>query len=138
LPGFRENLIPIRQYDRDVPLAVLHTSIEQGDVQLRVWRRAEDGWLVISGEIDSWSVEAVREALSEALREGGDVHLDVSRLLFCDVTGIRVIVTAAANLEPGRRLLLHGLDPHLHKVFKVVGWAGIPSLSLDGPEVYAT
>jgi anti-anti-sigma factor len=118
-------------------MAVLRTSIEQEYVQLRVWRRAEDGWLVISGEIDSWNVQAVREALTAAHREGGDVHLDVSRLLFCDVTGIRVIVAAAANLEPGRRLLLHGLDPRLHKVFKVVGWAGMPSLSIDGHEVHA-
>ena len=112
-------------------------SIEQEDAQLRVWRRADDGWLVISGEIDSWNVQAVREALTAAQREAGDVHLDVSRLLFCDVTGIRVIVAAAANLEPGRRLCLHGLDPQLQKVFQVVGWAGMPSLSIDGREVYA-
>jgi anti-anti-sigma factor len=113
-------------------------SIEQPDAQLQVSRRAQDGWLVISGEIDSWNAQAVREALTETQREAGDVHLDVSRLLFCDVTGIRVIVAAAANLEPGRRLFLHGLDPQLQKVFKVIGWAGMPSLSIEGHEVYAT
>ena len=119
-------------------MAALRISIEQENALLRIYRRAEDGWLVISGEIDSWNVQEVREALTAAHREAGDVHLDVSRLLFCDVTGIRVIVAAAANLEAGRRLFLHGLDPQLKKVFKVVGWAGMPSLSIDGLEVYAT
>jgi hypothetical protein len=81
---------------------VLRTSIEQEDALLRISRRAQDEWLVISGDIDSWNVEAIREALTAANREAGDV------------------------------------DHRLHNVFKVIGWAGMPSLSIDGHEVYAT
>jgi len=112
-------------------MAVLRMPIEQKDAQLRISRNPRNGWLAISGEIDSWNVPAVRDALRAAHGKAGDLHLDVSRLLFCDVSGIRAIVATAANLEGGRRLFLHGLDPQLQKVFTVVGWAGMPSLVID-------
>jgi anti-anti-sigma factor len=112
-------------------MAVLRMSIEQEDVQLRISRSLENGWLAISGEIDAWNAPTVQDALTALHGEAGDLHLDMSRLLFCDVSGIRAIVAAAANLEDGRRLFLHGLDPQLQKVFRVAGWAGMPSLVID-------
>src|ERR1700730_5344675 len=99
-------------------MAVLRLPIEPADAQLRISRIPGSGWLRISGEIDAWNVEAVREALRLAHGQGGDLHLDVSRLLFCDVTGIRVIAATAMNLEEGRRGVLHGLDPQLQKVVR--------------------
>ena len=112
-------------------MAVLRLPIEQEDVQLRIWRDPVSAQLVIRGEVDAWNVEAVQQALQDALGQPGDLHLDVSQLLFCDVTGIRAIVAAAAHLCDGCRLVLHGLDPQLQKVFQVVGWDGIPSLVID-------
>jgi anti-anti-sigma regulatory factor len=105
--------------------------IEQEEVQLRISRSPRTGWLVIRGEIDAWNVGLLREALAAEVLEVGDVHLDASFLLFCDVTGIRTIVAMAAGLGEGRRLLLHGLDPQLQKVFRVVGWSEMPSLVID-------
>jgi anti-anti-sigma factor len=110
-------------------------AVEQQDSQLRIWRHPENGWLGISGEIDAWNVGALRDALTAERVQAGDVHLDVSRLLFCDVTGVRSIVASAAGLEEGRRLLLHGLDPRLQKVFQVVGWSAMPSLVIDADGV---
>jgi anti-anti-sigma factor len=115
-------------------MAVLRLPIEQQDAQLRIWRDPESAWLRISGEIDVWNVAAVREALQAALLEPGDIHLDVSRLLFCDVTGIRAVVEAAAHLEEGRRLVLHGLDSQLQRVLRVVGWGGMQGLVIDAGE----
>ncbi len=118
-------------------MAVSRSPIEQPDSQLRIWRDPVSARLVIRGEIDAWNVEAVRRALQEALSQPGDLHLDVSQLLFCDVTGIRAIVAAAAHLCEGCRVVLHGLDPQLQKVFQVVGWGGIPSLVIDANGVVA-
>ena len=118
-------------------MAVLRLPIEPESGQLRISRNPEKGWLRISGEIDAWNVESVREALRVAHREGGDLHLDVSQLLFCDVTGIRAIAAAAINLEDGRRVVLHGLDPQLQKVFRVIGWGGMPGLVIDANGVHA-
>ena len=117
-------------------MAVLRVPIEPEDAQLRVSRNPESGWLRISGEVDAWNVEAVRQALGVAHREGGDLHLDVSQLLFCDVTGIRVIAATAINLEEGRRVVLHGLDPQLQKVFRVIGWGRMPGLVIDADGVH--
>jgi len=113
-------------------MAVLRTSIEQQDAELRISSGPRDRWLAISGEIDSWNVQSVRDALTAAHGKSGNLHVDVSRLVFCDVTGIRAMVVAAANLENGRQLFLHGLEPQLQRVFRVVGWAGMPSLVIDG------
>ena len=118
-------------------MAVLRLPIEPEDGQLRISRDPEEGWLRISGEIDAWNVEAVREALQAAHGAGGDLHIDVSQLLFCDVTGIRAIAATAINLEAGRRVVLHGLDPQLQKVFGVIGWGGIPGLVIDANGVHA-
>lgn len=112
-------------------MAVLRIAIEQEEPQLRISSGPQPAWLLISGEIDAWNVERVRDALREALLAAGDLHLDVSRLLFCDVTGIRAIASAAAHLDDGRRIILHGLDPQLQKVFGVVGWGGMPGLVID-------
>lgn len=117
-------------------MAVLRLPIEQEDAQLRIWRNPDTAWLRISGEIDASNVEAVKEALQVAHREPGDLNLEVSQLLFCDVTGIRAIVAAAAQLEDGRRMVLHGLDPQLQKVFRVVGWGGMPNLVIDANRVH--
>jgi len=117
-------------------MAVLRVPIEPEDAHLRLSRNPESGWLRISGEVDAWNVEAVRQALGVAHREGGDLHLDVSQLLFCDVTGIRVIAATAINLEEGRRVVLHGLDPQLQKVFRVIGWGRMPGLVIDADRVH--
>jgi anti-anti-sigma factor len=117
-------------------MAVLRMPIEQEETQLRISRSEREGWLVISGEIDAWNVNGLRDALEAAVLSTGDVHLDVGRLLFCDVTGIRAIVAAAANLGEDRRLLLHGLDPQLQKVFHVIGWSEMPTLVIDAGMIY--
>lgn len=111
------------------PTAALGRLYE--DVQLRISRNRQTGWLGFSGEIDSWNVDAVKAVLEKALKGDGDVHVDVSRLLFCDVTGIRALVAVAGQLAGGRRLVLHGLDPRLQRVFGVIGWGELPSLRIE-------
>jgi anti-anti-sigma factor len=101
------------------------------DVQLRISRNRESGWLSFSGEIDSWNVDAVRAVLEKALQGDGDVRVDVSQLLFCDVTGIRALVAVSGKLTAGRRVVLHGLDPRLQRVFGVIGWGQLPSLLIE-------
>ena len=101
------------------------------DVQLWISRNRETGWLGFSGEVDSWNVEAVKAVLETALQGDGDVHVDVSRLLFCDVTGIRALVAVSGKLTAGRRVVLHGLDPRLQRVFGAIGWGQLPSLLIE-------
>ncbi len=108
-------------------------------------RAHPDSGLSITGAIDYYNAEAVAEALTtlfhadgeapaifrNAITGNGDLHLDLSRLEFTDVTGIRALVRLAENAGDGRRLVLRGLPPSIVKVMTVVGWAELPNLVIE-------
>jgi anti-anti-sigma factor len=99
------------------------------DKQLVVTRTVDPYGLTFSGEIDVTNCHAVAECMSMAFVGDGDLHLDVSGLIFCDISGIRAFVDTAGQ-QHGRRLMLHGLPELLQTVMKVTGWADLPSLAL--------
>jgi len=98
------------------------------DKQLVVTRTLEPHGLVFSGEIDVTNCHAVAECLRPTF-VGSDLHLDLTGLIFCDISGIRAFVDAAAQ-RSDRRLLMHGLPEALQTVMKVTGWSDLPSLVL--------
>lgn len=100
------------------------------DRHLVITRTQHPRGLRFAGEIDVANSEAVGASLAFAFPEFGDPHLDLSRLSFCDISGIRAIVEAAGALVHARRLLLHGLPAQLETVIKVTGWSEMPSLEL--------
>jgi anti-anti-sigma factor len=100
------------------------------DKHLVVTRTQSRVGLRFAGEIDITNSDAVTQAVRLALADTGDPHLDLSRLSFCDISGIRALGEMAMELERGRRLLLHGLPEQLQTVMRVTGWSGLPSLEL--------
>lgn len=100
------------------------------DKQLVVTRTPTPEGLRFAGEIDISNSNAVAESLKIAFPRFGDPHLDVSRLSFCDISGIRAIIHAAVELGDGRKVLLHGLPEQLETVMRVTGWSSLPSLAL--------
>ena len=96
------------------------------DKQLVVTRTLDPNGMRFSGEIDINNCGAVGSCLN-AMAAEGDVHLDVTSLIFCDISGIRAFVDAAHHRESGR-LLLHGLPDLLQTVMRVTGWADLPNL----------
>lgn len=98
-----------------------------GDKQLVVTRTLEPFGLRFSGEIDITNSHAVAQSLSMTFVRSGDMHLDVSGLIFCDISGIRSFVDAAEAMDGGR-LMLHGLPALLQKVINVTGWSDMQSL----------
>jgi anti-anti-sigma regulatory factor len=118
------------------------------DKQLVISRASEPGELFIAGSIDYYNADAVAAALTtelqtkgdvhstlaDAISGNGDLHLDLSRLEFSDVTGIRALVRIAENAGNGRRLVLRGLPPRIRTVMVVVGWADLPNLVIEGTE----
>lgn len=115
------------------------------DKQLVISRTGAARGLSISGAIDYYNAEAVAEVLTavfhghgdpralftDAITGNGDLHLDLSRLEFTDVTGIRALVRIAENAGDGRRLVLSGLPPSIVKVMAVVGWSELPNLVIE-------
>jgi anti-anti-sigma regulatory factor len=115
------------------------------DKQLVVFRTGAPAELSLSGAIDFYNADAVAAALiaelqqsgdvstalSDAITGNGDLHLDLSRLEFTDVTGIRAFVRIAETAAVGRRLVLRGLPPRIRTVMVVVGWGDLPNLVIE-------
>ena len=99
------------------------------DKHLVVTRTVEPSGLYFAGEIDVSNSHAVAESLGNAAMDDADVHLDLTGLSFCDISGIRSLVDAAETRQSGR-LLLHGLPDLLQKVLKVTGWSDLPNLQI--------
>ena len=100
------------------------------DAILRILPTVDPAGLALVGDIEASNVQAVARALAALPSAAGDVHLDLSGLLFCDLGGLQVIVRAAQALEPGRRLVLHGIPGQLERALEIVDWAPLPNLSL--------
>ena len=100
------------------------------DRQLVVARTRVPIGLRFKGEIDASNAEAVVTSLASAHAKDGEVHLDLSALMFIDISGIRAFITAGENAVEDRRLLLHGLPDQLERVINVVGWDQLPGLSI--------
>ena len=92
------------------------------DKQLVVMRTNEPFGLSFSGEMDATNSRAVAESLGAVLAGDDDIHIDLSELSFCDISGIRCLVEAAQSRERGR-LMIHGLPPLLQTVMAVTGWS---------------
>jgi anti-anti-sigma regulatory factor len=115
------------------------------DKQLVITRTGSPGGLSVSGSIDYYNAEAVAAALThefqsaapgairlaDAITGNKDLHIDVSRLEFVDVSGIRALVKIAESGEEGRRLVLRGLPASIRTVIRVVGWSDLPNLVME-------
>ena len=97
------------------------------DKHLVVTRTLDPVGLRFSGEIDFTNSHALAQSISVARSAAGDMHLDLSGVIFCDISGIRSLVDAAETRATGR-LMLHGLPELLQTVMTVTGWAEMPNL----------
>ena len=109
-------------------------GILYADKQLLIRRTTAPDGLRITGVIDAFNVDSFARSLDSSLAGEGDLHVDLSRLEFSDVSGIRALVAAAERLDGRRRLVLEGLAPQLQTVMTVVGWAELPSLVIEDVE----
>ena len=116
-----EDLVASQQGDQEEVYA---------DRQLVVARTAVPIGLRFAGEIDASNAEAVTTSLASAQASDGAVHLDLSSLVFIDISGIRAFISAGERAAKGRRLLLHGLPDQLERVISVVGWDQLPGISI--------
>ena len=78
--------------------------------------------VVLRGEADFTNHEQLRFGLAEVEMTGtGAVHIELSRLGFCDLSAFREIVSFAARPSAsGRQVFMHGASPTLKKVAQVL------------------
>ncbi|MDI2132766.1 STAS domain-containing protein [Yinghuangia seranimata] len=104
------------------------------DRQLRVVRTARPRGLRLEGEVDLANVEIVRHSLRAVARDGADIIVDVSRLAFIDVAGLRVVVEGANEVaRRGGRLVLVGASRQLVRILRLCGWDAATGLHIGRP-----
>jgi anti-anti-sigma regulatory factor len=87
--------------------------------------------LVLAGEIDEETYPALVSRLREVAAGAAEVHLDLSAVRYCDLAGLRAMIRLT---DAGRRrVVLHGMPPHLDAVLSVLGWDGTPGLVVRRP-----
>ena len=120
-----------------VPVAPTESSTRRlwnrplySDPILQIVPTVDPPGLALVGDVDRSNVAAVTRALDRMPPDAGDVHLDLSGLLFCDLGGLQAIVRAAQALRGGRRLVLHGVPRQLERALEIVEWAPLPNLAI--------
>ena len=104
------------------------------DRQLVVSKTFRPDGLRLVGSVDASNVDGLQGVLDGELGSDGTgrvVHVDLTRLEFSDVSGIRAIVSTAERGSGRFRMVLHGLPPLMGRVMNVVGWSEMPSLEIS-------
>jgi ABC-type transporter Mla MlaB component len=103
------------------------------DEVLRISKVEGRPGLVIAGEIDEAGYPVLLQCLA-ALDTGGEVHVDLAAVEFCDLAGLRAIVTVGRPEEqagPGRDVCLHAVPSRLRNILHILGWDETPGLTFD-------
>lgn len=94
--------------------------------------------LFLGGEIDEVAYRDLLRVLE--LAAGSQRHLlavDMADVAYCDLAGLRAIISLTNALPPGSagvdQLVLHHLPMQLKTVLRVLGWDATPGLYLAEP-----
>ncbi|MFC0527757.1 MEDS domain-containing protein [Phytohabitans kaempferiae] len=111
-----------KAHPRAVAAAVYHE-----DPLLRICRQHVPPGIRLAGEIDYRRVTELNQALAEALRLGGDIHVNLRHLTFMDAAAAAAIGQAALALQPGRAMSVV-CGRAVHKVLDLVGVTDHPAV----------
>ncbi|MGW1074634.1 MEDS domain-containing protein [Streptomyces sp. NPDC002537] len=99
--------------------------------ELLVVRTFDPPGLRIEGVVDTASHRYLRDALQSVASVRGDVRLEMSRVEFLDLAGLRLLMTfARARAARHCTVELAGVPPHLLHVITLIGWDRTPGLRL--------
>ncbi|MFC4036139.1 STAS domain-containing protein [Streptomyces polygonati] len=89
----------------------------------------------LEGEIDLATAPAVGVAVHDCLSQGfGSIDVDLARLTFCDVSGLKVFLAATRCAEAaGGRVRLHGSTAAVRRVFELTGTAFLLDVPRTAP-----
>ena len=103
---------------------------------LRITRTIDPPGLAISGDVDEFTYSGLLSALADIVGEAAEIHVNMARVQYCDLAGLRAIIGLTGTSGDGqaqraRRVVLHGISPQLRAVLRIVGWDAMPGLALQ-------
>ncbi len=111
-----------------------------GDGVLRIVRAGN--LLRLAGDIDEATHADLAAALDDVADEPGDIHVDMAKVEFCGLAGLRAFVLLSQARHPGHdhrrgRVTLHHPPASVQALVQILGWDSTPGLiieeSPDGP-----
>lgn len=120
-----------RRFDAETILGVtaLHPRVvnrgEQGPSRLMsyLWVETADHVVRLKGMVDLSNVNRFARVVDQAVQRGGDLHVDLGRVSFIDLTGLWVLHDAAGRLaQDGSALTISSPPPAFDKVLDILGW----------------
>jgi anti-sigma B factor antagonist len=85
-------------------------------------RTRDEVCLRLEGQLDGASALSLARVLLDAQRAGTVLTLDLSRLSFVDIAGLRVLIDAARRAATaGCELFLRAPSPDVRRLFRVTG-----------------
>jgi anti-anti-sigma regulatory factor len=130
------------QYDRDrfdpvtlASVAGFHTrsvaaATYHADALLRICRQYAPPGIRIAGELDYQAAEPLALALAEAVRLGGDITVNMTRLAFIDARCTLMIADAVRTMASSSRTVTLRCLPEVAAGFARLGLGGIPGITL--------
>ena len=91
--------------------------------------------LQLAGVVDESTYPVLRRALAKAAMAGDDaIRVDMAGVEFCDLAGLRMIVSAAGpggqNRAGPAQVVMAGLSTPLRDLMHILGWDGVPGVVL--------
>jgi len=78
--------------------------------------------VVVRGEVDLATADAVRADLNGAFERSGNVVLDLREVSFMDTQGLSVVIEAQqASAEAGKQFAITRAPDHVHRLFDMIG-----------------
>ncbi|GAA2316743.1 hypothetical protein GCM10010149_81080 [Nonomuraea roseoviolacea subsp. roseoviolacea] len=111
-------------HTRSVAAATYHNS-----PLLRICRQYAPPGIRLAGQMDRTAEDALRMALTEAIRGEGDITVNMAELAFIDLSSARMILDAARSIAPDRKVDLRCSRLTASR-FVLLGAGGVPGISL--------
>ena len=93
--------------------------------------------LHLAGDIDEWTFPELTKILARAAAAGAPrIHVDLADVQYCDVAGLRAIISLVSGQGEGRaavdEIVFTHLPGPLQRVLSILGWDAAPGVILDG------
>jgi anti-sigma B factor antagonist len=118
-------------------LTAVRVAEQDGSGRLHALFTSPPPTLHLAGDIDESTFPDLTNILARTAAAGASrIHLDLADVEYCDVAGLRAIISLASSRGEDRapvdEIVFTHLPGPLQRVLRILGWDAAPGVILDG------